>query len=227
MSHPWTAQVITPAWPQEPPGAAGRPATLLRDEFTVSGPVRQAELRVTALGVYEMQLNGAVVGDHVLAPGWTSYHHRHRYQSFDVTTLLRPGANGWGAHLADGWYRGLLGFKGGNHDLYGPHTGLLAELRIEYADGNVQRATTGPGWRAAAGPVTATGLYEGEVHDARREQPGWSAPDFDATHWHPVRVLDFDTSVLFPADSPPVRRIECLPPVAVTTSPTAARQDTP
>ncbi|MWA16161.1 glycoside hydrolase family 78 protein [Streptomyces sp. BA2] len=220
MSHPWTAQVITPAWPQEPPGPAGRPATLLRGEFTVSGPVRQAELRVTALGVYEMQLNGAVVGDHVLAPGWTSYHHRHRYQSFDVTTSLRPGANTWGAHLADGWYRGLLGFNGGNRDLYGPHTGLLAELRIEYADGSVRTATTGPGWRAAAGPVTATGLYEGEVHDARRELPGWSTPDFDATHWHPVRVLDFDTSVLFPADSPPVRRIECLPPVAVTTSPT-------
>ncbi len=219
MPHTWTAHVITPAWPEEPPGTAGRPATLLREVFTVSSQVRQAELRVTALGVYEMHLNGAVVGDHVLAPGWTSYRHRHRYQSFDVTRMLRPGPNAWGAHLADGWYRGLLGFNGGNRDIYGPHTGLLAELRIEYADGSVQTATTGPGWRAAAGPVTAAGLYEGEAYDARRELPGWSEPGFDDLRWHPARVVDFDTSVLFPADSPPVRRIECLAPVAVTTSP--------
>jgi alpha-L-rhamnosidase len=219
MPHTWTAQVITPASPEEPPGTAGRPATLLREVFTVRSQVRRAELRVTALGVYEMHLNGAVVGDHVLAPGWTSYHHRHRYQSFDVARMLRPGPNAWGAHLADGWYRGLLGFNGGERDIYGSHTGLLAELRIEYTDGSVQTVTTGPGWRAAAGPVTAAGLYEGEVYDARGELPGWSEPGFDDTHWHPVRVVDFDTSVLFPADSPPVRRIECLAPVAVTTSP--------
>ncbi|MFJ9411179.1 family 78 glycoside hydrolase catalytic domain [Streptomyces sp. NPDC101393] len=220
MPHTWTAQVITPAWREEPPVAPGRPAALLRAEFTASSPVRRAELRATALGVYEMHLNGAVVGDHVLAPGWTSYHHRHRYQSFDVTPWVRPGANAWGAHLADGWYRGLLGFNGGNRDIYGPDTGLLAELRIAYADGSVQTVTTGPDWRAAAGPVTAAGLYEGEVYDARRELPGWCEPGFDGAPWQPVRVLDFDTSVLFPADSPPVRRIECLPPVAVTTSPT-------
>ncbi|MEV6756698.1 glycoside hydrolase family 78 protein [Streptomyces sp. NPDC051214] len=220
MPHPWTAQAIAPAWPEEPPGAAGRPAVLLRDVFTVGSGVRQAWLRVTALGVYEMQLNGAVVGDHVLAPGWTSYHHRHRYQSFDVTSLVLPGANAWGGHLADGWYRGLLGFNGGRRDLYGPDTGLLAELRIEYTDGNVQTITTDAGWRAAAGPVTAAGLYEGETYDARRELRGWSEPGFDDTQWKPVRQVDFDTSVLFPADSPPVRRIECRSPVAVTTSPT-------
>lgn len=220
MPHTWTAQVITPAWPDEPPGDLGRPAALLRHVFTVQSQVRKAELRVTALGLYEMHLNGALVGDHVLAPGWTSYHHRHRYQTFDVTTSVRPGHNAWGAHLADGWYRGLLGFNGGNRDIYGPHTGILAELRIEYADGSLQTITTGPGWRASAGPVTAAGLYEGESHDARREPPGWSTADFDDTHWHPVSVVAFDTSVLFPADSPPVRRTEYLPPVAVTTSPT-------
>ncbi|MEV2254495.1 glycoside hydrolase family 78 protein [Streptomyces sp. NPDC050147] len=220
MPLTWTAHVITPAWREEPPGAEGRPAALLRDGFAVSGRVRRAELRVTALGVYELHLNGAVVGDHVLAPGWTSYHHRHRYQTFDVTTSLLPGANAWGAYLADGWYRGLLGFGGGNRDIYGPHTGLLAELRIEYTDGSLQTVTTGPGWRAAPSPITAAGLYEGESYDARREVSGWCEPGFDDTHWQPVRVMDFDTSVLFPADSPPVRRIERLPPVAVTASPT-------
>ncbi|MGD6741150.1 family 78 glycoside hydrolase catalytic domain [Streptomyces sp. BH106] len=209
--HHWTARVVSPR-----PTA---PAALLRGEFAARASVRSARLLVTALGVYELEVNGAVVGDHVLAPGWTSYHHRHRYQTFDVTGLIREGRNAWGAHLADGWYRGLLGFNGGTRDIYGERTGLLAELHIEYADGSTDTVTTGDDWRWSPGPVLAAGLYEGEEYDARREQVGFSGPDFDATDWQPVDVLDFDTAVLFPADSPPVRRTRLLPPVAVTTSP--------
>ncbi|MFJ9084491.1 family 78 glycoside hydrolase catalytic domain [Streptomyces sp. NPDC102384] len=219
MHHHWTAQVVSPR-PSRPAAVDGaRPAALLRGEFTVRSAVRSARLLVTALGVYELELNGATVGDHVLAPGWTSYRHRHRYQTFDVTALVREGRNAWGAHLADGWYRGMLGFNGGNRDIYGERTGLVAELHIEYADGSTDTVITGDDWSWHPGPVLAAGLYEGEEYDARHEQVGFSEPDFDAAAWQPVDVLDFDTSVLFPADSPPVRRTQLLAPVAVTTSP--------
>ena len=215
--HSWTARVVGASSAHN--GDGPRPAELLRAEFTVDGEVAAAELRVTALGVYELELNGAIVGDEVLAPGWTSYRHRHRYQVFDVTEQLRAGANAWGAHVADGWYRGLLGFNGGVRDIYGPDLGLLAELTIHYADGTAQTVLTGPDWRCAPSAVVSAGLYEGEEHDARRESAGWSVPGYDDSAWLPVRVLDFDTSVLFPADSPPVRRIEEIAPSAITTSP--------
>ncbi|MER7395893.1 glycoside hydrolase family 78 protein [Streptomyces sp. NPDC000151] len=228
MPRHWTARAIAPSPDGRPSTAAPRPGALLRGTFTARGAVATAELCVTALGVYELELNGTVVGDHVLAPGWTSYRHRHRYQVFDVTGLVREGANAWGAHLADGWYRGLLGFNGGTRDIYGRHTALFAELRVEYADGTIDTVATGSDWRWSPGPVVAAGLYEGEEYDARLAQDGWSEPAFDDSAWRPVRVLDsgsvdnsdgFDTSVLFPADSPPVRRTEFLRPVAVTTSP--------
>ncbi|WP_404195768.1 family 78 glycoside hydrolase catalytic domain [Streptomyces tauricus] len=220
MHHHWTAHVVGPrsAGSAAPEGA--RPAVLLRDEFTARAAVRSARLLVTALGVYELELNGCVVGDHVLAPGWTSYRHRHRYQTFDVTALVQEGRNAWGAHLADGWYRGLLGFNGGTRDIYGERTGLLAELRVEYIDGAADTFTTGDGWRWSSGPVLSCGLYEGEVYDARRERTRFSEAGFDDSAWQPVEVLEFDTAVLFPAASPPVRRTEYVSPVAVTTSPT-------
>ncbi|GGS33033.1 family 78 glycoside hydrolase catalytic domain [Streptomyces griseoviridis] len=220
MHHHWTARAVGPHPAAPAPAEGARPAVLLRAEFTARAPVRSARLLVTALGVYELALNGAVVGDHVLAPGWTSYRHRHRYQTFDVTGLVREGRNAWGAHLADGWYRGLLGFNGGTRDIYGDRTGLLAELRVEYADGSADTVSTGDDWRWSPGPVLAAGLYEGEEYDARRERPRFSEPGFDDSAWRPVEVLEFDTAVLFPADSPPVRRVETVPPVAVTTSPT-------
>ena len=73
---------------------------------------------MSALGVYEVEINGERAGDHVLAPGWTSYNHRLRYQAFDVTPLLRDGANAIGGMLGDGWYRGRIGF--GAMQLAGP-----------------------------------------------------------------------------------------------------------
>jgi alpha-L-rhamnosidase len=209
----WTAVPVTPDWdlPDRPP--------LLRREFTVAGTVESARLYVTALGVYEVEINGVRVGDHVLAPGWTSYSHRLRYQTFDVTGLLREGRNAIGALLADGWYRGPLGFGGGVHDLYGDRLALLAQLEVRHPDGTRQTVGTDGLWRAASGPVCSAGLYAGERYDARLERPGWSSPGFDDQGWEGVRRLDLDPARLVAPDGPPVRRTEVLAPVAVTTSP--------
>ena len=119
---------MTPDWEEDT--SQPQPGPLLRHEFDVRAAVKQARLYVTGLGVYEAYLNGAAVGDHVLAPGWTSYHHRLRYQTFDVTDLLREGRNAIGAMLGDGWYRGRLGFGGGRRNIYGDRLALLAQLEI-------------------------------------------------------------------------------------------------
>jgi alpha-L-rhamnosidase len=113
----WTARFVTPDWEEDT--SRPQPSPLLRCAFDVRADVLQARLSMTALGVYEAQLNGVTVGDHVLAPGWTSYHHRLRYQMYDVTGLLRAGRNAIGAILGDGWYRGRLGFGGGRRNIYG------------------------------------------------------------------------------------------------------------
>jgi alpha-L-rhamnosidase len=63
---------------------------------------------VTARGLYELRLNGQRVGDQLLAPEWTSYGKRLQYQTYDVTSLLRPGENAIGCLLGEGWYAGRL-----------------------------------------------------------------------------------------------------------------------
>jgi len=81
----WSARFVAPPWDEDT--SAPRPCPLLRREFDVGRSVARARLYVTALGVYEAQINGAIVGDHVLAPGWTSYHHRLRGRTLDVTAM--------------------------------------------------------------------------------------------------------------------------------------------
>ena len=82
------------------------PAPFVRTRFTLDRPVARARLYATALGLYEPHLNGQVVGDDVLTPGWTDYAIRVQYQVYDVTHLLRQGENVLGAVLGDGWYCG-------------------------------------------------------------------------------------------------------------------------
>jgi alpha-L-rhamnosidase len=213
----WTAHFVTPDWDEDT--SRQQPAPFLRHEFEVRPGVTSARLYITALGVYEPHLNGAVVGDHVLAPGWTSYHDRLRYQTFDVTGLLSEGRNVLGAILADGWYRGRIGFGAGKRNGWGDRLALLAQLEIQYADGTNDRIVTDESWRAATGPILSSGIYEGETYDARLERPGWSSVDFDDHDWASVRLVEQNFDVLISPVGPPVRRIEWVKPVSVFQSP--------
>ncbi|ROO86049.1 alpha-L-rhamnosidase [Actinocorallia herbida] len=213
----WRARAAAP--PRELLGRNDGPALLLRREFGVTGEVVSARLYVTAHGTFDLEINGRPVGDEVLAPGWTSYSHRLRYRTHDVTALLARGDNAIGAMLADGWYRGRIGFEGGKTDLYGDRTALIAQLEVHYADGTSDRITTDGLWRCAAGPVLAASQYEGEEYDARLLPEGWSAPGFDDTGWQAADALDHDPSLLVAPTGPPVRRVETLLPQAVLTGP--------
>jgi len=206
----WQAGLVVPGWEGDP--ESDQPAAYLRRTFTLpDGPIR-ARLYVTAHGVYEIELNGLRVGDHVLAPGWTSYEDRLRYQVFDVTGHLAAGENCVGAIVADGWYRGHLGFRGGRRNVYGQRTGLIAQLEIELPDGTTSVVATDGLWRASTGPIVTSSLYHGETHDARCEIKGWSTTSFDASGWSPVQVLPASSHRLVAPMGPPVRRHERLRP---------------
>jgi alpha-L-rhamnosidase len=210
----WSAQFVAPAWPENKDQA--NPCPYLRREFELRAAPRRARLYITALGVYEAYLNGQPVSDHVLAPGWTSYHHRLRYQTLDVTPLLHAGRNALGAILGDGWYRGRLGYGGGQRNIYGERLALLAQLEIEYPNGGRERITSDPAWRAATGPLLASELYDGETYDARLEQPGWAMARFNDAGWSAVEVIAGDLARLVAPSGPPVRRTQTQAPISIT-----------
>jgi len=213
----WSARFISPDWEEDT--TTPQPAPILRREFAVRAGVKSARLYASALGVFELELNGTVVGDHVLDPGWTSYHHRLRCQTFDVTGLLHEGRNAIGGMLADGWYRGKIGFGGGQRNLYGSRLALLAQLEIQYTDGTSERLVTDDHWKAATGPIRLSGIYEGETYDARLEMPGWSQAGYADQAWKGVRPVEQDLAVLVAPIGPPVRRIEEVKPQSIFQSP--------
>ncbi len=202
----WTAHWIGPQ--STPADTLPSPSPLLRRAFRLDDRVRSARLYVTSLGLYEIYLNGQRVGDQLFTPGWTSYRRRLQYQTYDVTSLLAPGANVIGAMLGDGWYRGQLGFFG-QRNLYGRRLALRAQIEIRYASGRTERIVSDSGWKTTVGPVLASDLYGGETYDARRELSGWTAASYDDRGW----------SALVASLSPPVRRVRELHPVDTRRAP--------
>ena len=212
----WSAGWITPDWEEDV--TQSQPAPLLRRSFTLDGAVKSARVYVTALGLYELHLNGQRVGDGQLTPGWTSYDDRLQVQTYNVTGLLKTGDNALGAMLADGWYRGWLGFEN-NRNTFGKQLALLLELRVTYADGRTTVITSDDHWHAALGPIRMADIYNGETYDARLEQAGWDAAGFDERAWRGVRQLEYSKEILVAQFGPFVRRQEELKPRAILLSP--------
>ncbi|MEZ0493920.1 glycoside hydrolase family 78 protein [Kineococcus sp. TBRC 1896] len=205
----WTARPVGP-----PPSQDGEPGRVRATFHLPADPVH-ARLYLSAHGLVEAEVNGRRVGDEELTPGWTSYRHRLRYATFDVTEQVRAGENALGLWLGDGWWRGRLGFGEGVERFYGDHLAVIAQLEVVDADGERHVVSSGPGWRTGRGPVRASGLYDGEHVDLRDDDPSWSTPEHDDATWGPVVVHELDPgSALVAPTGPPVRCVEELEPVS-------------
>jgi len=180
-----------------------RPLPVLRKQFdtTARKQIRDARVYASALGIYQLSLNGRPVGDQRLAPGWTDYHTRLQSQTYDVTGLLRRGGNVIGAALAPGWWAGKVGL--GWSQQYGDTPALVAGVRIRYTDGSVQWIGTDESWRAGDGPFVRADLQDGETYDARLESAGFA--DWPAAVSVPSR-----TALLVPQSDEPVRETQVL-----------------
>ncbi|MFG2925749.1 family 78 glycoside hydrolase catalytic domain [Streptomyces sp. NPDC048305] len=212
----WKATLVTPDTGEE---EGPLPVALLRREFHVDADIASARLYITAHGLHETEINGLRVGDEVLEPGWTSYNHRLRHRTHDVTALLRPGPNTIGTLLGEGWYTGRLGWDGGGRHHYGRRRALLAQLEIRHTDGTARTVTTDGDWHWTAGPLLRSELYDGEHYDARLERDGWSRPGHDTHDWSEVRELPPPTARITAPTGPPVRRTRTVPVREVLTTP--------
>lgn len=210
--------------------ASGQPAgaPLFRKAFHVGKRVRKAKAYVSAGGYFELYINGQRVGDDYLVPNFTNYTeragldrgalaldarftaYRVLYLAYDVTGLLRPEGNAVGAILGDGFYRCTSRWV----KSFGEPC-LLCQIEITYDDGTTAVVASDGTWLTKPSPITMTGVYDGEVYDARAETPHWAEAECDETEWQAVRLATPPTGVLTAHTSPADRICEVLQPVGI------------
>ena len=170
------------------PDRVSTDVSLLRKDFSVDGPVKSARLTITALGAYHAFLNHhSVAPNTLLAPGWTDFHKRVQYQTYDVTSMVNAGVNTIGVELGGGWYSSPLTWTG-YRDTPGPNQ-LLAQLDLTLANGKHSVIATDPSWLTVQAPTTFSEIYGGESYDARLAPNGWDAPRFDAKRWTAAELV--------------------------------------
>lgn len=207
----WSAEFVSPV----SIGGLADGAPIVFADFDLDELPVRARLYATAHGVYEASLNGARIADDVLAPGWTAYERRLRYQAYDVLGELHRGQNTLSAMIGNGWYRGQLVWPG-NRSSYGDRLALLAQLELEFADGSRRMIATDASWRASPSGILFDDLYDGERRDMRVP----NVPDRASSE--PVEIVPGDRARLVARRSPPVRVTERVPGAAVSVSPSGA-----
>ncbi len=209
LGHPWDTDSVK----------------ALRRDFDAHD-VKSARIYATALGAYELFLNGRQVGEDghapgltsfdVLAPGWTDYRQRVKYQTYDVTAQILNGKNAISALLAPGWYETPLEWfqQPNNYGVTPP--ALRAQLRLEHTDGSVDWVTTDASWQADQSSILHSEIYDGESQDLRLQQAGWNAREFSARNWHPAAVIHPAPVAIEAQDYPSIRIEHRMAPKSVT-----------
>ena len=136
-----------------------------RKRFSLDKKVKSAKIYATAIGIYELNLNGEKVGKQYLAPGYTSYEHHLQYQTYDVSEQLKE-QNEIIAVVGGGWAVGSFVMSRTNR-IYADRQALLLELRIQYEDGSEEIIASDESFEVTReGNYKMVDIYDGETYDA-------------------------------------------------------------
>ena len=206
MDTPWTAKWITDGSYHFTEKKVSPVPMMFKKGLKVTKKVASARVYATAVGIYELELNGKKVGDQYFAPGFTSYKHQLQYQTYDVTDMLEE-ENCLTAVVGGGWAIGAFVFTRVNR-VTADRQALLLELRITYEDGTVDVIGTDESWQVTRQSSYRYGdWYDGEVYDAT------VAPE--NIQWHNAAVEKMKISPKIEAAyGAPVIAHELLRPVA-------------
>jgi len=184
---------------------------VFRKEFVTGKKIRSARLYATAMGIYELELNGRKVGEEYFAPGFTSYKTNLQYQTYDVTDQLGR-SNTLLATVAGGWAVGSFVFTRVNR-VTADRQALLLELDIVYEDGTKEIISTDESWQVTLdGPCRMADLYDGETWDA--------TVDLDKAAWRGAKRETLRVSPALMAEyGAPVKARETLEPVSCNALP--------
>ena len=196
------------------PGPLPERASCLRKVLELPDKVESARLFVTALGSYRFLINGERVSKDVLTPEFTDYRKRVLYQTYDVTSLLKPGKNAVAVLLGAGWYASGLTWEGTH--FFAPPKRLLAQLEIQYSSGRHETIISDDSWKGSASPILRSEIYAGEVYDARQEQRGWENSAFDDSRWTAARLASSPAILLSSEPTVPAQVVMTLAPKSVT-----------
>lgn len=211
LGTPWRAVWISDAAYNFTEKRVSPVPMVFRKKLALTEKPARATVCCTAMGIYELAVDGKKVGRDYFAPGFTSYKTRLQYQTYDVTEAVRNGSE-LTAVVAGGWAVGSFVFTRKNR-ITADRQALLLELRLTYADGREEVIGTDESWQVTEdGNYRLADIYDGETYDATVDltQASWRGAAAEKLRVSPQIIAEYGA---------PVRAHETLRPVSVSRAP--------
>lgn len=208
-----------------------QPAPLLRQEFNIAKPIKEARFYGTGLGYFELYINGKRVGEDYLSPNQTNYDKRPTldtrgivvtdpfkeytimYLSHDLTAMLNEGNNAVGVILGNGFYDITRNWVLG----YGTPR-FMGQIEITYKDGTQQIIASDENWRIERSAIVSDQIYLGEHYDARLEHDGWNKAGYNDSSWAKAAIKRTPYGKLIPQNGSADRITERFAPQSIEKS---------
>jgi alpha-L-rhamnosidase len=205
------------AWIGDGHGIDYKPAPYFRKVFQTKKKIKSARAYLVAAGLFELYLNGEKIGNHRLDPLYTRFDRKNFYLTFDVTKYLQEGKNAIGVLLGNGWFNHQSIATWNFHEAaWRNRPAFCMDLRITYDDGTVEVITSDRDWKTSGGALVFNSIYTAEHYDARLEQKGWNAVNFDDSKWKGVRYRQAPSNQIVSQQVQPIRAVEDIKPQKVT-----------
>ncbi len=175
------------------------PAAYFRKTFKTTKKITSAFIYASALGLYNIQINGKQVSENRLTPGWSDFNRHVHYNTYDVTSILNlSDKHVINVIIADGYYSGYCGWEKGR-GYYGKFPAVKIQLMISYDDGTDEIICTDENWRSSEGPIREADILMGEFYDSNYESQlkGWDSFQFEENNFKNIRVrTDIDPEMI-------------------------------
>ena len=130
-------------------------------EFNLTKKIKKARLYITGLGLYLAYINDKKVGNAYLTPGYNDYDYYLRYQTYDISELLKE-ENKIEIHMGEGWYKGRFHWF---NNTFGDEYKLCLQVAIEFYDGSNIDILSDESWKVKYSKQVANSIYDGEEVD--------------------------------------------------------------
>ena len=128
-------------------------------KFKVEKDVKKCILKVSALGIFSVKINGFSFKDYFM-PGWTNYNEYANLCYYDLTGFITKD-NLLEITLADGWYSGRLGYTK-QSKVYGDTNAIYAELDVIFSDGETFSLQSDNTWKVGKSIILSSSFFDGE-----------------------------------------------------------------
>ncbi len=188
---PWSGKWITDKAHRTEKPKSPRPL-YFRRKIYLEKEVQKSWIVVTAIGVFDILLDGKRVNGDYFAPGFTDYEHNLQYCCYQINGI-EAGEHELLVTVAAGWAVGrTTNISNTNQSvslLTADRQALLAEWYIVYKDTTREVFGTDEAYEVTSdGPYQYADFYDGEVYDAgfADNKRKWKKADIITPDIHPV-----------------------------------------